>query len=299
MDGKQILGGNTDVVKMQPKEALMSFPDCPNRCVKGYVLDPYTHSQTICTYCERKRREMLTSDVQNGDNIHKTLNPPNTYNGIGEDIDIGTIIPDNLRSNFTAYSYDNITTKIRELLSLSYRGKLPTYSMLFLFTRHVNYVNFTTPVIKNYYIANVPSVAADNILVTRSRYLYEQGETDNSLPFTYLDLITKQFCIVTVDSGITKKGMYGIAGLMRQRANQGLPTVIVACGCDLFFCNMLCKDLQDTQDYLYVASPFVLAEKPNINEDNNAKSMETPQMDMSGLSESEKSWLEVNAKIQT
>ena len=36
--------------------SLVSFKDCPNHCIDGYIINPYSHKKVICDYCMNKRR---------------------------------------------------------------------------------------------------------------------------------------------------------------------------------------------------------------------------------------------------
>ena len=47
------------VKKEEINNDLVSFKDCPNNCIKGYIFDPYKHKKVICTYCEEKRKSLL------------------------------------------------------------------------------------------------------------------------------------------------------------------------------------------------------------------------------------------------
>ena len=71
---------------------MLSFKDCPNRCIDGYYVDPYRHKRVKCLYCEQKRIDIARNkidvlDMSTNKNIEKSLNLPSYVNGINFDVE--------------------------------------------------------------------------------------------------------------------------------------------------------------------------------------------------------------------
>lgn len=213
----------------QAKDDLfVSFKDCPNRCIDGYIIDPYTHKKTICAYCRDKRKTALRDNLVSSDNqksIEDILNLPKSFTGV--DFNIDTIIPESEKKLLEQESYLSVIKELKELSKMVKSGNLPNHSYMFNLGKKVYEGNYIYSLLASSYIAGLttcPLVSAYDIVNIRN--LAENGMADLELSLSYKDLLTKQLLVVDIEAGATTNSILVVKGVMQLRARKELATVI-------------------------------------------------------------------------
>ena len=223
----QILQSQT--VRIEPRKSMVSFKDCPNQCVDGFIVDPYIHKKLVCPYCEEKRKELVfqRGTAENAD-ISKLLNIDKSFIGITFDAD--SVIPNYAKKVITPASLTRVTEAMEDLLAKASVGELPEYSILFNFGAKCNEMNFLYPLLTRYYLAGVsltPLLSCIDIALLRNSIDNQYMGYEDPTELTYMDLIKRDLCVINIDAGATKSNIGAVKGLMQLRARQRKPTIIV------------------------------------------------------------------------
>lgn len=196
----------------------LSFTDCPNKCVDGYYVNPYSHRREICPHCAGKRREIVKTGSTD---IIEQLNLPRSFTGDKYDPD--TII---LASERKSFEEDSLT-KVFEYLNTLYTdvtaGESPDTSMLFNLGKKAFEQNFIHPFMLRAYQAGLtvsPYVSEYDV-----RQLYN-GVEKHMGELTYADLLKTDICVVGIGAGATGENIYAVKGLMEHRAHYNHSTII-------------------------------------------------------------------------
>ena len=202
---------------------LISFPDCPNHCSGGYMIDPYNHTKRLCSYCANKRSNVVRRDVvdkETGKTISELLKLPISF--AGKEYQADTVIPTFARKCLTKESIEYVLTELRNLINKTSVGELPSYSLLFNLGKYACENNFIYPYLLRAYKAGLsvaPLLTSLELMRLRSRY--ESGLEDD-----FGDYLDKQVCVVVLDAGANYLEVMAVKGLMQLRASKDLPTII-------------------------------------------------------------------------
>ena len=204
-------------------EDLVSFPECPNHCVGGYMFDPYTHRKKICGYCAEKRSHVVRRDIvdkNSGKTVAELLKLPLSF--AGKEYQADTVIPTFARKYIDDDSLERVLVELRNLINKVSVGALPEHSIMFNLGKYACENNFIYPFLLRVYKAGL-SVAPmlTSIELMQMRSLYESG-----LDSDFGDYLDKQVCVVVIDAGANYKEVMAVKGLMQLRANRELPTII-------------------------------------------------------------------------
>lgn len=214
-----------DVVEMDG----LSFKDCPNRCRNGYYIDPYKHKKILCSYCSDKRKKTIQyglQDKKTNKSIEEILNLPNSFSGINFSVD--TVIPNFMLKNLEEDSVNEVKEKMRELMNDIAIGVVPDYSIMFNLGSKATENNFICPYLLRAYNAGKTVTPMINLLdLCRLRNDMEIGVKHSDGELSYNDLLTKEVCIIVIDTGATRNSINAVKGLMQLRANKDLSTIII------------------------------------------------------------------------
>lgn len=223
---------NSVVKKETINDDLVSFKDCPNKCVKGYMFDPYKHTKVLCSYCADKRKSLLSSNSVLSNNVNTldllgTLNLDISLKGI--EFNINDIIPVGFRANIEPATYEIVSKNANDLLNKAALGELPNHSMLFNFGLTCNVMSFAYPLLIRYYLAGrTVAPFLTGLDLCRLRYLCEINSKEQHLGISYNDLLDRDICLVYLDSGCTDISFYAAKGLLSLRALKQKVTIFVA-----------------------------------------------------------------------
>lgn len=225
MDEKIFVSSNT---QLKPNKNMTSFSDCPNKCVDGFIVNPYKHKKELCPYCNEKRKQMLKSNSMMPDDksIAKMLNLPESFLGINYDFD--TIIPKFALKLIKDDSLSVMREVLKDFIDNSILGTLPTHSAMFNFGKKVNEYNFLYPLMIRYYLAGrtvTPLMSALDLC--RLRMMYEKFLPVSPTDISYADLLDRDICVVDIDAGATTNSLDAVKGLMQLRARNFKSTIIV------------------------------------------------------------------------
>lgn len=262
-----ILDSNTRVENLNSN--LISFKDCPNKCVDGKIVDPYQHKKIPCPYCAEKREKFAKCDVTDrlsGKTLSEILDLPVSYTGSEFNEDL--VIPEFARKNMIPESVDCVLKKLRELITDITIGTIPDHSVMFNLGKKSNEVNFIYPYLIKGYIAGktlVPLVNAIDICRLRMIYEGSLSSADSDKTYTYKDLLTKDLCVIVIDAGATLTSINAVKGVLQLRAQKNKPTLI--------FTNSWIKGVKDICcDFDYKS--YNLATLFSIEYKNNGKELD-------------------------
>lgn len=231
---EKLFESNQGIVKTS--NSILSFEDCPNKCIDGYYIDPYKHKRVKCTYCENKRKQLAQSKVQlDGDkSIQTLLNIPNMLSGYGS-LQFATIIP--IDSQY--FSFDEPINYMQSLFEKASSGDCSEESLLFNLGKVSCVRNFINPYLMRAYIggANVsPYITARDVfnLIRKEAGLLAISDgvvTDYIDDYIvsnlkYNDLLTSDICVVHITTGSLYTQVRAVKGLMQMRANNNKSTII-------------------------------------------------------------------------
>lgn len=208
--------------------SIYSFKDCPNRCIDGYVFDPYTKVKKICVYCANKRKELIKTnsvDDTSKASIKELLNLPDYY--LGYDFSIDSVFPEFGLKYLESASVDKMKELLTELMNKVSVGELPNRSYLINLGSKVYENNFIYPYLVRAYMAGVtvsPLVYSADLVYARK--IMEEGISDDTLPFKYRDLLKSDILVCIIDAGAVRNDIGAVKGLMQMRASNGKGTII-------------------------------------------------------------------------
>ena len=231
---EKLFESNQVVVKTS--NSILSFSDCPNKCIDGYYIDPYKHKRVKCTYCENKRKQLAQSKVQlEGDkSIQTLLNIPNMLSGYGS-LQFATIIP--IDSQY--FSFEEPINYMQSLFEKASSGDCSEESLLFNLGKVSCVRNFINPYLMRAYIGGAtvsPYITARDVfnLIRKEAGLLALNDgvvTDYIDDYIvsnlkYNDLLTSDICVVHITTGSLYTQVRAVKGLMQMRASNNKSTII-------------------------------------------------------------------------
>lgn len=192
---------------------------CPNGCIDGYYIDPYTHKRKVCAFCQEKRRkEANTADIKDKLNLPPSL--------CGSNFSPEAIIPDYQQRVMEDISVKEVICKCEELIRDVSIGELPKESVLFNFGMKCKDNNFIAPFLKKAYgggLSVLPVLTPLDIVKSRREYT---SNTDSDT-VGYDDILSKQVCLIILDAGSSYDDILAVKGVMQLRGLRNLATIIV------------------------------------------------------------------------
>lgn len=217
-------------------KSILSFDDCPNKCVDGYYIDPYIHKRKKCLYCENKRKQLAQSKLQldSDKSIQTLLNIPNMLSGYGS-LQISTIVP--VDSQY--FSFTDAISTMEDLFNKASSGDSSDFSILFNLGKVSCVRNFINPYLMRAYIGGAtvsPYITARDVFnlirkeaglitITDDKIVgYDNDYIINN--FVYNDLLNTDICVVHITTGSLYNQIRAVKGLMQMRASNNRSTII-------------------------------------------------------------------------
>lgn len=193
---------------------------CPNGCIDGYYIDPYTHKRVICTHClEKRRKEANTTELTEKLNL-----PPSLCGG---NFTPDAIISDSQKKNMDLQSVEEVLNKCKELIRDVSIGEVPDESILFNFGSRCKENNFIAPFMRKAYSGGISLTRVLTPLdIVKSRRVYSTGIEDDTVE-DYEDILSKQVCMIIIDAGTSYDEVLAIKGVVQLRGMRNLPTIMV------------------------------------------------------------------------
>ncbi len=208
--------------------SIMSFKDCPNKCVNGYVIDIYHHRREKCEYCAEKRKQLARGNLKDntsGVSYKDILCLPPSYKGVS--FDVNTVIPESSKKLIEDASITVVTDTMQSLIEDISVGTLPEYSVLFNLGMKAYANGFIYSYLSKAYMQGVmvaPFLTALDICNYRNRE--EMGFNTSEDVWTYSKLLQLEACIVSIDAGATHNSIMAVKGFMQLRSLKGYATII-------------------------------------------------------------------------
>lgn len=220
--------------KVKLSGSILSFADCPNKCVDGYYIDPYLHKRKKCMYCEEKRKQLANDTIQleGADSTKKLLNLPDSFVGYGS-FNISSIIPDSQAKLLKEDSVANISSVLSNLLNSASVGVASEDSLLINLGLNAYPCNFIYSYLMRAYISGM---TVSPYLTARDVYLMLKYETDSideevldlgeNISVKYKDLLNTDVCVIHITTGANYSHVRAVKGLMQMRAHNNKSTLI-------------------------------------------------------------------------
>lgn len=207
---------------------ITSFKDCPNKCVNGIIINPYTHKKETCSYCQEKRRDLIKYNYkskEDGKTLEEILRLPKSFSSTSYDID--TIIPASSKKYLLESSYNDVIAELKSLMSMIKGNTLPKHSYLFNLGKKAYEGGYIYSLLASAYISGfdvAPCLSAFEIVDLRQRA--ERGYETKDIGVSFNDLLTKDLVVIVIEAGATPFSILSVKGLMQLRAFRELPTII-------------------------------------------------------------------------
>ena len=213
--------------KVSMSKNLISFKDCPNGCIDGYYVNPYTHKRVLCEYCEEKRKSVVKEDLideSTKKSLKELLHLPDNFSGISFSID--SVLPKFALKDIKEDSLNNVKDVLTSLLNDISIGTLPSCSYLFNLGKKAYENNYIYAYLTRAYMSGLtvaPLITALDLCSLRNQC--EIGVKDEN-DLSYKDLLNSDICIVSIDAGATYRSVNAVKGFMQLRANRNKATIV-------------------------------------------------------------------------
>lgn len=207
---------------------MTSFKDCPNKCIDGIIINPYTHNKETCSFCQEKRRDLIKYNYKSksdGKTLEEILRLPKSFSSTSYDID--TIIPSSAKKELVKTSYETVLDELKSLMTIIKGRSLPKHSYLFNLGKKAYEGGYIYSLLASAYISGfdvAPCLSAFEIVDLRQRA--ERGYEAKDIGVSFNDLINKDLVVVVIEAGATPFSILSVKGLMQLRAFRELPTII-------------------------------------------------------------------------
>lgn len=207
--------------------AIPLYAECPHKCNKGYLFNPYTKVKTPCPYCSEKRAKAKASGTDilpTGEvvNLSEYLRVPTSL--IGTNFSLDYVLSDVVRLTTTQESKARVEGVIKDLIAKGRIGECPKCSMLFnIGVANVQAVIYAYLV--SCYSAGLkvaPLLQAYEINNIRYDYKLQDSPVWGD---KYSDYVNADICVVWLDTGSTLPDINAVAGLVEHRSNKGKSTI--------------------------------------------------------------------------
>jgi hypothetical protein len=232
--------------------ALLSFKDCPNRCIDGYYVDPYKHEKIKCKYCQEMREKMVKDslkDAESNQTLKQYLRIPESIRSYGFDAE-KFFTPIALKE-LDEGNVAEIKKELSSLISNISLGNVPDYSVCIYLKDYAEPLQFIYAFLVRSYLAGLKTLPVMNTHYLRKLRLldtlegleekdgnYSKKDIEGKLEYT--DLLEADILVVSVDDGMEGTEFQSVKGIVQLRGSQSKPTVVVTR-----------KDLFKTAKYTY------------------------------------------------
>lgn len=212
---------------------LLSFNDCPNKCVDGKIYIPRTKTYIPCEYCAKKRLEQVVKSEETDNKTIEELHLPITLTGIMYEFE--SVVPSSQLPDLEPDSVERVKERASEVMSSIAAGVLPEHSLLFNFGRVAHSTNYIVPLIKRAYAIGIdvaPYLNSNDLYLVTSAALHQLEltfdiETEIGVNIKYRDLLKRDLSVVHILAGAEDKVINMLKGYMQARAERGKPTIFV------------------------------------------------------------------------
>ena len=260
-------------------KTVLSFKDCPNKCVDGYYVDPYRHKKVRCKYCADLRRKLVKEETSvKGFNLNEKLNLPESFSPYDRDI----VLPFFARKYMTEDSVESVLNRLDSLINDISVGNVPDYSMLFNLGASCHENNFVAEYLSRAYMSGLsvsPFYSSHEIIVLRNKSESFSIEMDN-----FDNLLDCDVCLLYIENGASSESIMATIGVVQLRAYRGKSTIIFTktpigkSRLDLNICpeSEKCKDLL-TYYTVYYNSEEKKNEKANNEQKQKSDNISEPK----------------------
>lgn len=212
----------------------MSFPDCPNKCVDGYIYNPYKKVKTVCKYCFDKRKELVKGeplDEKTGATLAEILHLPESF--VGYSYDISTIVPQFVKKQLVSESLQNVQDKLDSLMKSISAGGTPDHSYMINLGRKAYEQNYISPLLQRAYMIGLTVAPFLTDMDVRWLKLASTGDCGSEvqsevakLGITYAELLNTDICVVDILAGAEHQNITTVKGLIQARALRDKSTIV-------------------------------------------------------------------------
>jgi hypothetical protein len=204
---------------------------CPYSCIEGKVFDTTQKIFVPCPHCSSKMNKIVTGveKTEDGKDINDLLRIPPRYKC--KEFSLHNLMPD--YGMMDSQSVQEVIEALDMLVSKARIADLPDYSIMFNLGASSDILNFIFHYLKICLVGGLtvcPVVSSSDIFTLRG--MFDGNETkagvllQERLGLTYLDLESREVCVVTIDAGARDSAWFTVKGLLEGRERNGLPTII-------------------------------------------------------------------------
>ena len=213
---------------------IVDSSDCPYKCRDGKVFDQTLGYSVPCPNCGEKYRAIANgkSKSDNGKTFEEIMRIPLGYRP--SEYSLEKTIPDT--ELMTQVSIDEVERFLKATLNQAVLGEKPRCSFYVNLGRNADILNFLHSYLRQCFknsLTVLPILSSTDLIALRASaegietdYIRKVLESFTSLELDYHDFETSDICVVTMDAGITKNGVYAVKGLLEARDRRGLPTLV-------------------------------------------------------------------------
>lgn len=219
---------------IEASASMMSFKDCPNKCVDGYYIDPYKHKKIKCQYCADKRKKIVQGKLQaSGDNgvedIRQLLNLPRSFVGLGN-YDINTVIPVASQKLLEQDSITLVDNELKSLISSASLGEVSEESLFFNLGSSSILPNFINTYLTRAYMSGLtvcPLISERDVMLARlSENPSVELNKNIKINVDFSTMLEKEVCVVFISTGASREGIESVLGLIQLRAQYDRSTIV-------------------------------------------------------------------------
>lgn len=209
--------------------SILSFKDCPNRCIDGFYVDPYKHKKIQCDFCKDKREKMVKQGLDD-ESSHKTIKAllklPSTFSGVNFSID-NMLIKEDI-PNLDPIGLDIVKVNLEQCVNDIAVGSLPTYSILFELGNCFHISQFICAYLLRSYLAGLktcPLISGYDLV--KLRQFSNEYIEDKEMTLTYADVLDADTVLVFLDKGSGYAETTATSGLVELRGMKDKATIVV------------------------------------------------------------------------
>lgn len=202
---------------------------CPYGCTDGKIFDITIGKWKPCPHCADKLKKISKGEMvdKEGKDIYTILNIPKEFNKT--EYTFERIINDT--DVLTYESVARVEEKLREVYNKGVLGEIVHESLYFNLGKRYNIINFVFSYLCNCYkngltvapYLDIPDIVALKAIAdgTNIDKSYEQ-----KIGMSYNDIKYSDVCVIMLDAGLSRGGVYALKGLLNSRAKLGKGTIV-------------------------------------------------------------------------
>lgn len=219
------VGNPIKLHEIDPKREgdLISFEECPYKCIHGYIFDPYIHKRYLCKFCEEHRSKIasMSEAVKIDRDMKEILAESGIYNYTPKQYSFDNVLGSiELKSKVNKEDLKVLEDKLKGLIQKASCGEAPESSEILVLPRRSHPEEFLGTVFTRYYRAGRKVYRVLPVSELReSRYV---GDCK-----LYNRIVKEEVLYVDMGVGYGLQDIDCVGSLLHDRARLNKATVII------------------------------------------------------------------------